>query len=184
MDGLQSNQSSAPGPKNIPIELLIDLSQKNLSYSQIAKQVGCTSSNIIQRFNAIDYTPARVEAFKRSRADFLAFTQSRILNSITMEDINKANLQTKVISFGILHDKEMIERRNAAGIQIDDCNMDDLQSSLSRIATRAPLVINNILNVVGNLPGDIRDRIGKLIPMAKQGQHQSPGDTVYDHPGF
>ena len=89
----------------IPIEAIIELKEKNLSHSEIAKLLGCCPSNISQRMKDIDYTTHFVNA----RPKVLAYWQMKIFNSITDADLKKANLRDKIISAGVLYDKERLE---------------------------------------------------------------------------
>ena len=167
MQDLQTvSSSNPPGPKYIPIELLINYADKGLSYEQIGKQVGCTSGNISNRFKTFGYSSERAKAFNSAKPSILSIIQSKILNSISDEDIQKAPLQTRVWCYGVLHDKQAdLERKQMAAV-VDDQGIDDLSAQLSRIAARSPIVINNILNVVGSLPAEFRDRISGLLPQS------------------
>ena len=165
MDNLQVSENIR-GPKYIPIESLIQYADKGLSYEQIGKQVGCSSANVSNRFKSFGYTPERVRAFNQSKTSILSVLQANILNSIDIESIKKAPLQTKVWCYGVLHDKQAdLERKQMAAV-VDDQGIDDLSAQLSRIAARSPIVINNILNVVGSLPAEFRDRISGLLPQS------------------
>lgn len=95
--------------KHIPIETLIDLAEtKKLSHAQIAKITGCSAANVTQRLQRAGVTT--LGNYKQNRADILAVAGKQILASITDEDIKKATLNQKVVSYGILYDKERLER--------------------------------------------------------------------------
>ena len=169
MDNIQTYQPS-PTPKNIPIELLIDYSNKNLSYSEIAKLAGCSKTNVIQRFQHIDFTPHRVKAFKDNRADLFALMQARILNSVTDEDIQKAPLNLKVVSAGILYDKERIERGQAGQILgFEGLPDSGLSQAISGLLSKAERVGIRLTDIVGELPSQLRDSIGNLLPSSLPG---------------
>jgi hypothetical protein len=51
-----------------------------------------------------------VEPFKRHRAEILAGKQAEILKSLTNEELKKASVYQRVGMFGILYDKERLER--------------------------------------------------------------------------
>lgn len=102
--------------KFIPIESMIEYADKGLSYPEVATLVGCTPENVCQRFKAIGYTPERLKAFKKSRADILAHLQSTIINSISDAEIEKAPLGTKTLAFCQLYDKERLERGQSTEI--------------------------------------------------------------------
>lgn len=97
------------GPsKQIPIETILDLHSKHLSHSQIAKIIGCDKSNITHRLQAEGVVS--LQHYKDNRADILALLQRRIVSTITALDIKKASLLQKATVFGILYDKERLER--------------------------------------------------------------------------
>lgn len=98
------------GPKHIPLELLIDYSKKNLSDTDIAKLVGCDRSNINRRLKGIREETQGLSLYKRHRADILAMMQRRLLNSLTVSEIKEMSGRDRVVSYGILYDKERLER--------------------------------------------------------------------------
>ena len=166
MDNLQVATTSNTSPKYIPIDSLISLSEQGKTNTQIAKELGCDISNITHRFNHYGYTPNRRKSLTGTKAVVLDLIQAKFINSIKTEEIEKAPIQTKIWSIGVLQDKiDNLERKQLAQT-IEDTSLDDLSSQLSRIAARSPIVINNILNVVGSLPADLRDRIGQMIPQS------------------
>lgn len=172
--GLQTNSNlPATGPKYIPLENLIQYADKGFSYEEIGKQVGCSSSNVSNRFKVAGYTPDRIKAFNSAKTSILSLIQSQILNSIKEEEITKAPLQTRVWCYGVLHDKQADLERKALATTPDDTGLDDLSTQLSRIAARSPIVINNILNIVGSLPADVRDRLNSLMPQSLSAQDNS-----------
>jgi|GEM_PF-1828708 len=95
----------------IPIETLITLrKEKKLSYSQIAKVVGCSKANVIERLKPFLDDIDRLPAYLRHRSNIYALYSRRILQSLTDTDLQKANLRDKVLSAAILYDKERLER--------------------------------------------------------------------------
>lgn len=165
MDNLQIT-SITPHNKQIPLELLINYSEKGLSLVDIGKQVGCTHSNISQRFKSAGYIPEHFRAYKESRADIMAFVGSKMLLSLTDADIQKMAPRDRVVSYGILHDKEMIERRGAATGLADPGPLGSMVQDIAAIATRSPQVFNTIIQVVGSLPDNIRDIVTRLLPVS------------------
>jgi len=103
-------------PKDIPLSVLIDYRRRGLTYRQIAKLVGCSHVNVIKRLEGYCQDIDTVESYKRNRADVLAVVQSKILHNITKSDITKCNLRDKVISMGVLYDKERLERGQSTDI--------------------------------------------------------------------
>lgn len=96
-------------PKNIHIESIIELAEKNLSYSEIGKILGCSKEAICQRLKRHGYTPTRLKEFKKGRADTFALMQNRIVQSINEADIKKASLLQRVTALAVLYDKERLE---------------------------------------------------------------------------
>jgi hypothetical protein len=162
MDNLQAAHSTIT--KNIPIDVLIGYSEQGLSTPEIGKLVGCSTNNIYQRFQQIEYTPKYLQTYKAKRADILAQKQRELLNSIGVDDIKSMAPRDRFVAYGILYDKEQQERRGISERNIEDDTINDLSAQFGRIARQAPIVINNILNIVGQLPQDIRDRVSKMIP--------------------
>ncbi len=115
--------------KNIPIEKLIDLRKKGLSYQQVASIVGCSKINVLNRLKAYCNDIDNLESFKNNRADILAIKQSRLVNSITEAAINKMPVRDRVVSFGILYDKERLER----GQSTDNLSIRSLSADLDEL---------------------------------------------------
>ena len=96
--------------KCIPLEKIIELYQKGLTQVEIAKFFGCTKQAIHQRISPFKEDLEALPSFKSFRADVLAFHQRRILSRLTEDDLKKASGYQKVGMFGILYDKERLER--------------------------------------------------------------------------
>lgn len=176
MDNLQVVNSS-PGPKNIPIDVLVSLAEQGKNNQEIADIVGCGNSNISHRFKSFGYTKDRQKQIDSTKKTVYSLLQAKIINSIRSEEIEKSAFQTKIWSVGVLHDKISDLERKASGQVIEDAGMDGLSAQLARIAARSPVVINNILQVVGSLPEDVRDRISNLIPASLPAGHIIDGEV-------
>ena len=110
IDQLPTKKKS--GPKNIPIEAMIDLRRKGLSLNQIGELLGCDGSNVGRRLKTLDDSIDLTDRYIKHRPWILAYEQNRIRQSITSADIEKAGLRDKMVSIGILHDHEL----KAAGL--------------------------------------------------------------------
>ena len=99
----------ATGPKGVPIERLIELRKKNLSYPEIAKIVNIHPKNVYIRLKPIIDDIDNTHLFRKHRTDILSYWQSKIIQSITRADLEKASLRDKIISASILYDKERLE---------------------------------------------------------------------------
>ena len=89
----------------------IQLKIQGLSYMDIAKYYNIPKATIQQRLKPyFGKDSINIPAFKTHRADLFAGQQARVLQSISDADIKKASLRDKVISAGVLYDKERLER--------------------------------------------------------------------------
>ena len=77
---------------------------------EIGKINGVSHVAIVNLFKRHGIDRKRIEDYKGNRADFLAGLQEKVLASITAADMEKASLRDKVISAGVLFDKERLER--------------------------------------------------------------------------
>jgi len=109
------NDPSPYAPKDIPLQKLIELRSKGLSYQEIAKIVGCSKPNVFYRLQEYKEEIDNLEAFKKHRADILSLKQSQILNSLTIEDIKECSAYQRVGMFGILHQNERLARDQSTG---------------------------------------------------------------------
>lgn len=110
IDVARREWSPQAGRKVIPIETVIALRKRNLSMAQIASVLGCSKQNIQYRLREIASEIETVDDFKKHKADILAIHQRRILNAVTPANLSKASLKDKGIAFGIMFDKERLER--------------------------------------------------------------------------
>ena len=97
-------------PKYTPINQVDALLKKGLTNTQIGKLLGISYvavGNLIKRHGL---NPKEDTAFKKDRADILASKQRLLLNNITVGKIKKMAVRDNVVSFGILYDKERLER--------------------------------------------------------------------------
>ena len=94
----------------VPISKLIELRSKNLSYDQIAAIVGRAKPTVFERLNPYIKEIDELKSFKDNRGDVLAVHQARLLNSLTPDAIKECSPYQRVGMFGILYDKERIER--------------------------------------------------------------------------
>ena len=97
--------------KGIPLYDIIDcIETKGLSITDTAKLLNSSKSNISTRLSKAGYKPNYLKLYKNHRADILSSYQQIILNSITPEDLKKAGLSQKMMAYGVLYDKERLER--------------------------------------------------------------------------
>lgn len=96
--------------ETIPIEDILEYRAKGLTYEEIGTLLGCTKSNICQRLKPYLNEIQGLDNYKKHRADVIAIKGRKILNSLTDEDIQKTPAGQRVMMYGILYDKERLER--------------------------------------------------------------------------
>ena len=103
--------------KGIPLYDIIEcIEAKQLTITDTAKLLNSSKSNISTRLKDAGYKPKYLETYKSHRADILSSYQQIILNSLTPDDLQKASLSQKMMAFGILFDKERLERSQSTEI--------------------------------------------------------------------
>ena len=98
--------------KLIPIESIIEYAEREppLSYQDIANLVGCSKSNVLQRLQAVGYSRLNRKNYEKNRTATFQHIQSKLLNSITDDDIKEINPLQRIVGVGILYDKERLEQ--------------------------------------------------------------------------
>ena len=96
--------------KNIPKSDIIALKLAGLNTRQIAETLGCSKTNIHNRLKQYEPEIKGLKVYKDHRADIFALEQKRLLDSIDDKDIKKTPIAARMTSFGILYDKERLER--------------------------------------------------------------------------
>ena len=86
-----------------------------LTYEEIGKILGKKKQTIHSQIKHLIPT-VQTDDFKNNRADILAHTQLRLLQNLTPTKLNKASAKDTCVSFGILYDKERLERGQATSI--------------------------------------------------------------------
>lgn len=94
----------------IPISRIIELRNKKLTCEEIGAILGCSKQNIAQRLQPLVEELDGLTSFKDNRADVLAAYQAKLLNSLSTTEVQKASPYQKVGMFGLLYDKERLER--------------------------------------------------------------------------
>jgi predicted transcriptional regulator len=129
-------------PKGIAIERMLQLRDKNLTDGEIATIVGCDRSNVSKRL--AEYAPKlqRIDNHKKYRADILTDLQMKVLDNFTPDKINECTVPQSAVVYGILYDKERIERGlstsnlSIAGvIEVQKGKMDDITDTIARLTS-------------------------------------------------
>jgi len=105
-------------PVNVP-EALKLRHENNLSYSQIGAIQGVSKTAICKAIKDLP-NPNDVSDFIDNRSDIFAAQQLRVLQAITDDDIKKARLAEKAMFFGVLYDKERVNRGQATSYNMVD----------------------------------------------------------------
>ncbi len=97
-------------PKYIPIEDILELYDKPLKMTEVGRILGLSKQAISQRIQRARPKVDRLRRFKKHRGDVFAQKQVELLDALTLDDIKGMGGRDKVVSFGILYDKERLER--------------------------------------------------------------------------
>ena len=108
MDANKSLQSK-PGPKNIPIELMIHyIDQEGLSITDCAKKLGINKTSVSSRLKRHGYVPGYLKNYDNAEISMLKQIRSGILNKIASYDHKKTSFSQLTTAYGILTDKQLI----------------------------------------------------------------------------
>lgn len=131
--------------ENIPIAKIIEYRNKKLSYDEIAKLLGCTAANICTRLKPFRPSLENIESIKHNRADTLAVVSDTILNSLSHEDIQKSSAYQRVGMYGVLYDKERLERgQSSSNIAYMDMSRDQRDLDREIQALEAEIGTNDV----------------------------------------
>jgi hypothetical protein len=130
--GNPQNLPITQSDKPVPLDYLISLRQKKLTYQQIADIVGRSKPAVFLRLKQADIEINWVREFRDNRAFLLSCLQRRILDSITPADLLKANLRDKIISMGVLYDKERLELNLATSINSSYSDMIEAKKQVQK----------------------------------------------------
>jgi predicted DNA-binding protein YlxM (UPF0122 family) len=119
--------------KEIPIESIIEYMSKGLNLGEVAKLCNCSKQNIQQRLKAVAFDKTDLENFKKRRVDVFAFIQSKLLNSIDLEELKKMPVYQRVVSASILYDKERLE----SGKSTSNINVVEVQGTIEDLQKQA-----------------------------------------------
>lgn len=113
------NGTSDANHKKIPIEKLILLRQKKLSYRAIAKLMDCDVANVYNRLKPHLDELEMSTVYRDNKADIFEFNQRKIVKAINDNDIKNASLLQKTTAIGILEDKiRLVRGESTANVSI------------------------------------------------------------------
>jgi hypothetical protein len=99
-----------------------------LTYEQIAAIQGTSKQNIHRKIKHLLPTK-ETDEYKNNRADILAHTQLRLIKALTDDKIKKMQPRDIIVSYGILYDKERLERgESTENVSIITQAISDLQA--------------------------------------------------------
>lgn len=123
-------------PKYTPISQVEALLKKGLSHTQIGKLLNISYVAVGRLIQRHGLDPVEDKHFKNNRADILASKQRLLINNITVSSVKKMAVRDNVVSFGILYDKERLERGlSTENIAYDSTitKIDDRSSEIARL---------------------------------------------------
>ena len=95
--------------KDISLEELIDLRLKGYSYEKIAKYVGCSKTNVLQRLEPFKHELDGHATFKKKKGDILSLQQGRVLRHMTEDKLKEMSAYQLTGMFNIFHQAERLE---------------------------------------------------------------------------
>jgi hypothetical protein len=102
----------------------------DLSTRKIADIVPCDHTSVVKCLHKYGIDAAGLESYKKHRGDILAGVGERIIKSVTDEDIKSMPVGQRMMSYGILYDKERLERGQSTAIT------DDVDAIIQRVERR------------------------------------------------
>ena len=127
---IQRARESKRGPKNISLEKIIALRKRGMSTYEIAKLLGCTHSNVVQRLAKVDLEG--LELYRDNKDVVLEHKQRELLNNLTPEKIKTMPGKDIIISAGILEDKI----RNIRGESTSIVEVRSITATLNEVTDR------------------------------------------------
>lgn len=137
MDNLpEGRDTSKYGPKFIPLEQIIELRQRNLTFKQIGKLLDITDSAVAHRLKDHKATLEQTDNFIKHRSTILAFHQQKGLSKISAADYTiKTAKDEKDLAIAIskYHEMERLDRGQSTS-NVSYADMTARQTELRKIA--------------------------------------------------
>jgi len=96
--------------KGIDVKKALELRQQGVTYTDIGKVFNVSKQAVEQALRPYKGKFRQLEQYKVNRADILAEIQLEILKSLDCDSIKKASAYQRIGMYGILYDKERLER--------------------------------------------------------------------------
>lgn len=104
--------------EKIDLEKAIELRLKGVAYQDIATFFGCSKAAVIQRLKPyVAPTDIDTELYIKNRAAILANRQVSVLAEMTPEKLERSSAKDLAVTFGVLYDKERLERGQSTSNQ-------------------------------------------------------------------
>lgn len=105
------NEKEKPIRMSPKVLQMVEMKLRNpaVTTREIGKVVGRHHATVSRALKRYGIESKSVKDFRDNRANVLAGYQDRILRAIDDESLKKASLKDKVVSVGILYDKEALE---------------------------------------------------------------------------
>ena len=176
----KSPDQVSPTSDTMPIQTIIDYRAKGLTLDEIGKIAGVTKQSIHSRIKAYDKHIESLEHFKKHRGDILSVTQSRIINSITDEDIQKSSAYQRVGMFGILYDKERLERdKSTHNLAIDyQRNINDIDKEIEALEAEIGLQDGQAVTDYMDTVDDYTAQVDQLLSIEASIQGSVPVEST------
>ncbi len=98
---------------------------------EIAESLNTSIQHVCQTLERYGIDHKATESFRKHRAEILAGLQSKILESVDLEDIKEASLLQRVTAAGILYDKERLETgKSTANLGVLIAQIESLQDEI------------------------------------------------------
>ena len=118
----ESVPDTSANRKHTPFETLLTLKRKypKISLRHLGKLVGISAEAVRLQFlkRGINFETGEitaVEEYRAGRAEILASKQIEVLNHLTPEKLKSASAQQLTYTYGVLYDKERLERGQSTG---------------------------------------------------------------------
>lgn len=103
----------------------------DLTTREIGKLADCSHVNVVKVLDRYGIKKQETDDYKANRADILTGIQHRILKTVTDDDLKRMPVGQRLMGFGILYDKERLERGQSTDNQsVIVTHIRDLQSRL------------------------------------------------------
>jgi hypothetical protein len=106
-DNIADNAKYAP--QGHSVEEMIDLRLKGYSYEKIAKYVGCSKTNVLNRLEPYKHELDGHASFKKRKGDILSLQQGRVLRHMTEDKLKDMSAYQLTGMFNIFHQAERLE---------------------------------------------------------------------------